>query len=92
MHNLIPILIATVAIATILNVVLKRFNMPTVIGYIFTGAIIGTVFDIHLHGNETLEHVAEFGSEQHEKRGVSVWAASGDCDRSCDNCHNPDLF
>ena len=61
MHNLIPILIATVAIATILNVVLKRFNMPTVIGYIFTGAIIGTVFDIHLHGNETLEHVAEFG-------------------------------
>ena len=35
--------------------------MPTVIGYIFTGAIIGTVFNIHLHGNERLEHVAEFG-------------------------------
>jgi len=61
MYNLIPILITTVAIATVLNVVLKRFNMPTVIGYIFTGAIIGTVFDIHLHGNEKLEHIAEFG-------------------------------
>lgn len=61
MNDLIPILISTVAIATVLNVVLKRFKMPTVIGYIFTGAIIGTVFDIHLHGNENLEHVAEFG-------------------------------
>lgn len=61
MNNLIPLLIATFAIATVLNVVLKRFNMPTVIGYIFTGAIIGAVFNIHVHGNETLEHIAEFG-------------------------------
>ena len=61
MYNLIPVLIATVAIATVLNVILKRFNMPTVIGYIFTGAVISTVFDIHLHGNERLERVAEFG-------------------------------
>ena len=44
MHNLIPILITAVAIATILNIILKRINMPTVIGYIFTGAIIGTAF------------------------------------------------
>lgn len=61
MQNLIPILIAAVGLATLLNVVLKKVNMPTVIGYIFTGAIIGTAFDIHVHGNETLEHIAEFG-------------------------------
>jgi len=61
MGNLMPILIATVAIATLLNVILKRFNMPTIIGYIFTGAIISAVFDVEVHGNETLEHIAEFG-------------------------------
>lgn len=40
MQNLIPILITAVAIATLINVVLKRINMPTVIGYIFTGALL----------------------------------------------------
>lgn len=61
MQSLIPILIATIALATVLNVLLKRFNIPTVIGYIVTGALIGTALDIHVHGNEDLEHVAEFG-------------------------------
>lgn len=61
MQNLIPILIAAVGVATLLNVLLKKINMPTVIGYIFTGAIVGSLFDIHVHGNETLEHIAEFG-------------------------------
>jgi CPA2 family monovalent cation:H+ antiporter-2 len=61
MQTLIPVLIAAVAIATVLNVLLKRFNIPTVIGYIFTGAIIGPVFNLHVHGNKQLEHVAEFG-------------------------------
>jgi K+:H+ antiporter len=61
MQNVIPILIAAVAIATALNVALKRFGIPTVIGYIFTGVIIGSTFGISIHGNEQLEHVAEFG-------------------------------
>ncbi|MDX1555112.1 MAG: cation:proton antiporter, partial [Xanthomonadales bacterium] len=61
MQNLIPILLTAIAIATVLNVVLKRVNMPTIIGYIFTGTIVGNVFDIHVHGNPTLETIAEFG-------------------------------
>jgi CPA2 family monovalent cation:H+ antiporter-2 len=61
MHNFILIIIATVAIATLLNVFLKRFNMPTVIGYIFTGIIVGAIFNLKVQGNEELEHVAEFG-------------------------------
>jgi CPA2 family monovalent cation:H+ antiporter-2 len=61
MHNLIPILITAIAVATILNVGLKHINMPTIIGYIFTGAIIGAVFHLNLHGDKTLEHIAEFG-------------------------------
>lgn len=61
MQTLIPTLIATVAIATVFNVVLKRFNTPTVIGYILTGVVIGPLFNIQIHGNRVLEHVAEFG-------------------------------
>lgn len=61
MNHLIPILLTAVAIATALNVALKRINMPTVIGYIVTGAIVGALFDVDVHDNKTLEHVAEFG-------------------------------
>ena len=61
MQHLILIIITTVAIATILNVVLKRVNIPTVIGYIITGAIIGPLFHVEVHGHGELEHIAEFG-------------------------------
>ena len=61
MGNLVPILISTIALATVLNVLLKRFNIPTIIGYILSGAVIGTVFQIHFHDNPALEHIAEFG-------------------------------
>ena len=61
MQNLIPVLLTAVAIATALNVFIRRFNMPTVVGYIITGTLLGGLFDINLHDDETLEHVAEFG-------------------------------
>ena len=61
MSAIIPILIVTVAVATVLNIAFKFINLPTVIGYIFTGVIIGSLFDIHVQSNETLEHIAEFG-------------------------------
>jgi hypothetical protein len=61
MTSLLPILISAIAIATVLNVILKRFNTPIVVGYIFTGVTIGSLFDIDVHGNESLGHIAEFG-------------------------------
>ena len=61
MQYLIPIFLAAVAIATALNVFIRRFNMPTVVGYIVTGAVIGALFQIDVRGDETLQHVAEFG-------------------------------
>ena len=61
MQNLIPIFLAAVAIATSLNVFIRRFNMPTVVGYIVTGALLGALFQIDARGDETLQHVAEFG-------------------------------
>ena len=61
MQNLIPIILVAVAVATALNVFLRRFNMPTVVGYIITGAIIGSAMHFDAHGDDTLHHVAEFG-------------------------------
>ena len=60
MQNLIPIILTAVAVATALNVFLRRFNMPTVVGYIITGAIIGSIMHVDAH-DDTLHHVAEFG-------------------------------
>ncbi len=61
MEHILLILIATIAISTIINVLLKRFDIPTVIGYIFTGLISMQIFDFGLNSQETLSHLAEFG-------------------------------
>lgn len=59
MESLLVIFLATVAIATTLNLILKRFDIPTIVGYIFTGIIIVRLFDIK--ADKDLGHIAEFG-------------------------------
>jgi CPA2 family monovalent cation:H+ antiporter-2 len=61
MEHLLIGLIVTIAIATVVNVFLKKVDIPTVIGYIFTGLIITQIFDFGEHSKETLSHLAEFG-------------------------------
>ena len=61
MEHLLIGLIVTIAIATVVNVFLKKFDIPTVIGYIFTGLIITQIFDFGDHSKETLAYLAEFG-------------------------------
>jgi len=61
MEHLLLGLIITIAIATIVNVFLKKFDIPTVIGYIFTGLIITQLFDFGEDSRETLALLAEFG-------------------------------
>jgi len=61
MEQLLLGLIVTIAIATVVNVFLKKIDIPTVIGYIFTGLIITQIFDFGEHSKETLSHLAEFG-------------------------------
>jgi len=61
MEHLLIGLIVTIAIATVVNVFLKKLDIPTVIGYIFTGLIIAQIFDFGDHSKETLSHLAEFG-------------------------------
>ena len=61
MDGVLIILIVTITISTAINVFLKRFDIPTVIGYIFTGLITIQLFSFGEHSQETLSHLAEFG-------------------------------
>ena len=61
MENIILITLITGTIAIILNLILKRFDVPPIIGYIFSGAIIGAFLSISGTATETLDHIAEFG-------------------------------
>jgi len=59
-ENLLVVILSATAIATMLNIILKRFNIPTIIGYILTGFAIASLYDLGKN-NDSLNHVAEFG-------------------------------
>ena len=61
MEHLLVIFLATIMIATILNVLLKKIGLPTIIGYIFSGLAINYIFALHGNDNTSLAHIAEFG-------------------------------
>ncbi|CAA6825914.1 MAG: Glutathione-regulated potassium-efflux system protein KefB [uncultured Sulfurovum sp.] len=61
MENLLIGLVVTISLATVINVYLKKLNIPTVIGYIFTGFAIAQIFHFGDASKETLAHLAEFG-------------------------------
>ena len=59
---MLGIIVATFFVAIGINVVLKRFHLPTIIGYILTGTIIAYGFNLHEVANDhTLHEIAEFG-------------------------------
>ena len=55
------ILLAAIFLASLLNIILKRFDFPTAIGYIFTGIFIANLLHLNVHNSEILEYVSEFG-------------------------------
>jgi len=59
---MLTIIVATLFLALVINIVLKKFHLPTIIGYIFTGTIIAYGFGLHdAVNNHTLKEIAEFG-------------------------------
>jgi len=59
---MLSIIVFTLLISLICNIVLKRFGLPTIIGYIFTGIIIAYGFNLHdAVNNHDLKIIAEFG-------------------------------
>ena len=59
---MLEIIIFTILISTLLNLLLRKFEIPTIIGYIATGTIIAYGFGLHdqTHSHE-LKEIAEFG-------------------------------
>ena len=61
MENLLLAIFLTLAIATVLNIILKRFGVSHIIGYILTGTIISYVFGFNGLNIYSLELIGEFG-------------------------------
>ncbi len=61
MENALLVLIITISIATVLNVFLKKLDIPTIIGYVLSGFVISSIFHFAEDQKEMLSHLAEFG-------------------------------
>ncbi len=61
MENPLLILIITISISTLLNVFLKKYDIPTIIGYVVTGFAISSIFQFGEDSREMLFYLAEFG-------------------------------
>lgn len=61
MENILLTLFLTISIATILNIVLKKFGISHIIGYIITGTLISYGFNFNGVDISSLELIAEFG-------------------------------
>ncbi|RXK03147.1 potassium transporter [Arcobacter sp. CECT 8989] len=62
MENTLFILFVSLALATVLNLLLKKLSISHIIGYILTGTIVATIFNLDEKNTlHTLELIAEFG-------------------------------
>lgn len=59
-HILLAIFLA-IFIATVFNIIFKRFNISHIIGYILSGTIISYIFDFNGMNIHALELIGEFG-------------------------------
>jgi len=62
MESILLYVMAALGVSLVVNLLLKRFGISQIIGYIFTGTIIVYAFDLrHLQDSHTLEMMGEFG-------------------------------
>ena len=62
MENTLLYVIVALGLSVVLNIVLKKFGISQIIGYIMTGTIMVYTFDLHEAGHShELEMVGEFG-------------------------------
>lgn len=62
MDSILLIIFISLGIATVLNIVLKKFSVSHIIGYIVTGTIISNIFDFNGSENlHSLDLIGEFG-------------------------------
>jgi len=62
MDSILVIIAISLAIASVINIVLTKFSISHIIGYIITGILVSTVFDFNGSKNlDSLELIGEFG-------------------------------
>ncbi len=61
MEHLLFTIFLTISISTILNIILKKFGISHIIGYILTGTIISYIFNFSKLDIHSLEMLGEFG-------------------------------
>ena len=62
MESTLIIIFISLAIATVLNIFLRKLSISHIIGYIITGTIISNIFDFNGQNDlYALELIAEFG-------------------------------
>ncbi|WP_428028682.1 cation:proton antiporter [Arcobacter sp.] len=62
MESILFILFISLSIATVLNIIFKRFSISHILGYIITGTLISTLFNFNGENDlEALNLIAEFG-------------------------------
>ncbi len=55
-------IVMALGVSTVLNLILKRFGISQIIGYILTGTIMVYALDLrYMNDSATLEHIGEFG-------------------------------
>ncbi|QCD44884.1 cation:proton antiporter [Campylobacter mucosalis] len=59
METFLIAFLLTISLSIALNIIFKKFNIPTIIGYIVTGVVIADFF--YYKANQELDHIAEFG-------------------------------
>ncbi|MCG6201667.1 cation:proton antiporter [Psychromonas antarctica] len=61
MDSVLLIIFISLAIASVLNLVLKKCSVSHIIGYVITGTIISTAFDLDSENLKSLDLIGEFG-------------------------------
>lgn len=61
MDLLLLYIVVALGVSTVLNIILKRFGISQIIGYIMTGTAIAYIFDIRHEDSHALEILGEFG-------------------------------
>ncbi len=61
MEHLLLAIFLTLAIASVLSIILKRFGISHIIGYIMTGTVISYLFGFNGLNIDTLDLIGEFG-------------------------------
>jgi len=55
-------IVLALGVSTVVNLILKRFNLSLIIGYILTGTLLVYLFNLHEFAHsKALEHIGEFG-------------------------------